>query len=33
VKVEAVSTWALIEKASGRIMRVPAAMAAPFLEG
>jgi acyl-CoA thioester hydrolase len=33
VKVEAVSTWALIEKASGRIMRVPAAMAAPFLVG
>jgi acyl-CoA thioester hydrolase len=33
VKVEAVSTWALIEKASGRIMRVPAVMAAPFLEG
>ncbi|ODP39658.1 acyl-CoA thioesterase [Sphingomonas turrisvirgatae] len=31
VKVEAVSTWALIDKASGRIMRVPAAMAAPFL--
>jgi acyl-CoA thioester hydrolase len=31
VKVEAVSTWALIEKASGRLMRVPAAMAAPFL--
>jgi len=33
VKVEAVSTWALIDKASGRIMRVPAAMAAPFVEG
>lgn len=32
VKVEAVSTWALIEKASGRLMRIPAAMAAPFLE-
>lgn len=32
VKVEAVSTWALIEKASGRLMRVPPAMAAPFLE-
>lgn len=32
VKVEAVSTWALIDKASGRIMRVPAEMAAPFLE-
>lgn len=33
VKVEAVSTWALIDKASGRIMRVPAEMAAPFLGG
>lgn len=32
VKVEAVSTWALIDKASGRIMRVPPEMAAPFLE-
>lgn len=32
VKVEAISTWALIENASGRVMRVPAAMAAPFIE-
>lgn len=32
VRVEAVTTWALIERASGRIMRVPAEMAAPFLE-
>jgi acyl-CoA thioester hydrolase len=31
VKVEAVTTWALIERASGRLMRVPAEMAAPFL--
>lgn len=32
VRVEAKTTWALIEKASGRLMRVPAEMAAPFLE-
>lgn len=31
VRVEAVTTWALIERASGRLMRVPAQMAAPFL--
>ncbi|PCD04181.1 thioesterase [Sphingomonas spermidinifaciens] len=31
VRVEAVTTWALIERASGRLMRVPAEMAAPFL--
>lgn len=31
VKVEATTTWALIERASGRLMRVPAAVAAPFL--
>lgn len=32
VKVEAVSTWARIDKASGRLMRVPAELAAIFLE-
>ena len=31
VRVEAVTTWALIERASGRLMRVPPEMAAPFL--
>jgi acyl-CoA thioester hydrolase len=31
VRVEAKTTWALIEIASGRLMRVPAEMAAPFL--
>ncbi|MET0370593.1 MAG: acyl-CoA thioesterase [Sphingobium sp.] len=33
VKVSAKSTWAIIDKASGRILRVPANVAAPFLEG
>lgn len=32
VKVEAISTWALVDRASGRIMRVRPEMAAPFLE-
>lgn len=32
VKVQAVSTWALIDRASGRLMRVSAEMAAPFME-
>lgn len=31
VKVAAKTTWALIEKASGRLMRVPPDVAAPFL--
>jgi acyl-CoA thioester hydrolase len=33
VKVEAKTTWAIIDKASGRILRVPAEVAAPFLAG
>ncbi len=32
VKVEAVSTWALIDRATGRLARVREDMAAPFLE-
>lgn len=31
VIVSARSTWAMIERASGRVMRVPADVAAPFL--
>lgn len=31
VKVAAKSTWAIVDKASGRILRVPAEVAAPFL--
>ena len=31
VKVEAVTTWALIERASGRLLRVRPEIAAPFL--
>jgi acyl-CoA thioester hydrolase len=31
VKVEAVTTWALLDRASGRLLRVPAELAAPFL--
>ena len=31
VKVEAKTTWALIDQASGRLVRVPAEVAAPFL--
>lgn len=33
VKVEAVTTWALLERATGRLMRVRPEIAAPFLEG
>lgn len=32
VKVEAKSTWALIDRATGRLMRVREEIAAPFLE-
>lgn len=32
VKVEAKTTWAIIDRASGRILRVPAEVAAPFLK-
>ncbi|HKT77492.1 MAG TPA: acyl-CoA thioesterase [Sphingobium sp.] len=32
VKVAARSTWAIIDKATGRILRVPAEVAAPFLD-
>jgi acyl-CoA thioester hydrolase len=32
VVVEAVSTWALIDRASGRLLRVTAEIAAPFLD-
>lgn len=32
LKVEAVTTWALVDRATGRLLRVTAAMAAPFLE-
>jgi acyl-CoA thioester hydrolase len=31
VKVAAKSTWAIVEKASGRIVRVPPEVAAPFV--
>ena len=31
VKVEAKTTWAMVEQATGRIARVPAEVAAPFL--
>ena len=31
VKVEAVTTWALLERATGRLMRVRPEVAAPFL--
>lgn len=31
VRVEAKTTWALFERATGRLMRVPAEVAAPFL--
>ena len=33
VKVSAKSTWAMIDKESGRLMRVPAEVAANFIEG
>ena len=32
VKVEAKTTWAIIDRASGRLIRVPAEVAAPFLD-
>ena len=32
VKVAAKSTWAIIDRASGRILRVPSEVAAPFLD-
>ena len=32
VKVEAVTTWALIDRASGRLLRVRPGIAAPFLD-
>jgi acyl-CoA thioester hydrolase len=31
VRIEAKTTWALIERATGRLVRVPAEVAAPFL--
>ena len=31
VKVEAKTTWALVDRAAGRIVRVPTEVAAPFL--
>lgn len=31
VKVEAKTTWAIIDRATGRLLRVPAEVAAPFL--
>ena len=33
VKVEAVSTWAMLDRVSGRLVRVREEVAAPFLEG
>lgn len=32
VKVEAKTTWAIVDRATGRVLRVPAEVAAPFLE-
>jgi acyl-CoA thioester hydrolase len=32
VKVEAVSTWALLDRATGRLLRIRPEFAAPFLE-
>ncbi|MEQ1547283.1 MAG: acyl-CoA thioesterase [Chakrabartia sp.] len=32
VKVRSLTTWAIIDRTSGRILRVPAAVAAPFLD-
>lgn len=32
VKVEAKTTWAIIDRASGRLIRVPKEVAAPFLD-
>jgi acyl-CoA thioester hydrolase len=33
VKVEAKSTWAMLDRATGRLLRVREDVAAPFLEG
>jgi len=33
VKVEAVSTWAMLDRSTGRLVRVRDEIAAPFLEG
>jgi acyl-CoA thioester hydrolase len=33
VRVEAVTTWALLDRATGRLLRVRDDIAAPFLEG
>ncbi|WP_447728177.1 acyl-CoA thioesterase [Sphingomonas koreensis] len=33
VRVEAVSTWAMLDRATGRLVRVRDEVAAPFLEG
>ena len=33
VKVEAVTTWALIDRTTGRLLRIRPAVAAPFLAG
>ena len=33
ILVSANTTWAMIDRASGRLMRVPADVATPFLEG
>jgi acyl-CoA thioester hydrolase len=33
VKVEGVTTWALLDRASGRLLRVRREIAAPFMEG
>jgi acyl-CoA thioester hydrolase len=32
VKVEAVTTWALIDRATGRLLRVTPEIAAPFFQ-
>lgn len=32
VKVRAKTTWAIIDRASGRVLRVPSQVAAPFLD-
>jgi len=31
VKVEAVTTWAIVDRATGRVLRVPKEVAAPFV--
>jgi acyl-CoA thioester hydrolase len=32
VRVEAITTWAMLDRATGRLLRVPMDVAAPFLE-